>query len=38
MNPFTNAKHYAMPLPQLVEEAEALAARVDEHLKMGVQR
>ncbi|HWW77509.1 MAG TPA: N-6 DNA methylase, partial [Pyrinomonadaceae bacterium] len=31
------AERYAMPLPQLTEETEALAARVDEHLKkMGV--
>jgi type I restriction enzyme M protein len=27
------ADRYAMPLPQLTEEVEALAARVDEHLK-----
>jgi type I restriction enzyme M protein len=30
---------YATPLPQLTEEVEALAARVEEHLqKMGFQR
>ena len=32
------AERYATPLPQLVEEVEALAAKVDEHLKkMGVK-
>jgi type I restriction enzyme M protein len=32
------AERYATPLPRLAEEVEALAARVDEHLKkMGFQ-
>jgi type I restriction enzyme M protein len=32
------AERYATPLPQLVDEVDALAARVDGHLeKMGVK-
>ena len=33
MKLFTNAERYATPLPQLIEEVEALATAVDEHLK-----
>lgn len=33
MKLLTNSKRYATPLPQLTEEVETLAARVDEHLK-----
>ena len=33
------AERYAMPLPVLIDEVQALARRVDEHLqKMGFER